>query len=137
MDQSGRKFFTFAEPPNQLVLENGSQLGPITVAYETYGTLSADKGNVVLIEHAFSGDSHVASHVSGSEDAARPGWWEYMVGPGKGIDTDKYFVILSDANSSSSKLVDLFCHTFIEGSCTILYESSLVTPFSTSFNKTF
>jgi len=55
-----KKFFTFAEPPDELVLESGSKLGPITIAYETYGTLDADKSNVVLILHALSGDSHVA-----------------------------------------------------------------------------
>ena len=96
MDPSGRKYFTFAEPPEQITLESGCQLGPITVAYETYGQLAADKGNVVLIEHAFSGDSHVAVHPAGSEEAKRPGWWDCMVGPGKGIDTDIYFVICSN-----------------------------------------
>jgi homoserine O-acetyltransferase/O-succinyltransferase len=96
VDRSGRKYFTFAEPPEQIVLESGSRLGPITIAYETYGQLTDDKSNVVLVEHAFSGDSHVASHKSDDDEAARPGWWDSMVGPGKGIDTDKYFVICSN-----------------------------------------
>jgi len=96
VDRSGRKYFTFAEPPGQIVLESGSRLGPITIAYETYGQLADDKGNVVLVEHAFSGDSHVACHKSDDDEAARPGWWDSMVGPGKGIDTDKYFVICSN-----------------------------------------
>lgn len=96
MDRSGRKYFTFAEPPEQIVLESGSPLGPITIAYETYGQLAEDKSNVVLIEHAFSGDSHVACHKDSGEEASRPGWWDNMVGPGKGIDTDKYFVICSN-----------------------------------------
>ncbi len=47
-----KKLFTFAEPPNEMVLENGAQLGPVTIAYETYGTLNSDKSNVVLILHA-------------------------------------------------------------------------------------
>ena len=96
MDRSGRQYFTCAEPPEQIVLESGSRLGPITIAYETYGQLAADKSNVILIEHAFSGDSHVACHKDSDEEASRPGWWDNMVGPGKGIDTDTYFVICSN-----------------------------------------
>ena len=70
-------------------LESGRTLGPIFVAYETYGRLSPDKDNVVLIPHALTGDSHCASHYPGDE----PGWWEGLVGPGKAIDTDRYFVV--------------------------------------------
>jgi len=77
-----------------MVLESGARLGPVTIAYETYGTLNADKTNVILIVHALSGDSHVAGYYG--EDDAKPGWWEVMVGPGKGIDTNKYFVICSN-----------------------------------------
>ncbi len=86
-----KQFFTFAAPPHELVLENGEKLGPITVAYEAYGTLAPDKSNVVLVLHALSGDSHAAGYYS--EDDPKPGWWDIMVGPGKGIDTDKYFVV--------------------------------------------
>jgi homoserine O-acetyltransferase len=75
-----------------LTLESGIFLGPVTVAYETYGTLSAAKDNAVLIVHALSGDAHVA----GVDEGGRLGWWDAMVGPGKGIDTDKYFVICSN-----------------------------------------
>jgi homoserine O-acetyltransferase len=89
-----KKFHTFAEPPHELVLESGASLGPITVAYETMGTLNDDKSNVILVTHALSGDSHVAGYYS--EDDPKPGWWDTMVGPGKGIDTDKYFVICSN-----------------------------------------
>jgi homoserine O-acetyltransferase len=89
-----KKFFTFAEPPDTMLLESNARLGPITIAYETLGTLNGDKSNVILIEHALSGDSHVAGYYS--EDDSKPGWWEIMVGPGKGIDTDKYFVICSN-----------------------------------------
>lgn len=84
----------FAEPPNQLTLRSGARLGPIDVAYETYGTLSPERDNAVLICHALTGDSHVAGRYS--LDDTKPGWWEVMVGPGKGIDTDKYFVICSN-----------------------------------------
>ncbi|HBG21199.1 MAG TPA: homoserine O-acetyltransferase [Desulfobulbaceae bacterium] len=86
-----KQFHTFAEPPEELVLESGAKLGPITIAYETCGTLNATKDNAILIAHAFSGDSHVAGRYDREVD--KPGWWDFMVGPGKGIDTDKYFVI--------------------------------------------
>ena len=88
------KFFTFAEPPNEMALDCGRRLGPITLAYETYGTLNADNSNGVLILHALSGDAHVAGYHS--PDESKPGWWDAMVGPGKGFDTNKYFVICSN-----------------------------------------
>jgi len=89
-----KKFFTFAEPPDELPLENGSRLGPITLAYETCGTLNQDKSNVIMVLHALSGDSHMTGYYS--EEDSKPGWWEIMVGPGKGVDTNKYFVICSN-----------------------------------------
>ncbi len=73
-------------------LESGVYLGPLTVAYETYGTLSASKDNAVLVLHALSGDAHAA----GVGEDGRLGWWDAMIGPGKGIDTDKFFVICSN-----------------------------------------
>jgi len=89
-----KKLFTFAEPPDSMILEGNARLGPITIAYETLGSLNEDKSNVILILHALSGDSHVAGYYS--QEDQKPGWWEIMVGPGKGIDTDKYFVISSN-----------------------------------------
>jgi len=89
-----RKYFTFANPHNEMILENGSKLGPVTIAYETYGTLTPRKDNVILILHALSGDSHAAGYYT--EKDSKPGWWDIMVGPGKGIDTNKYFVICSN-----------------------------------------
>ena len=89
-----KKSYTFAEPPNEITLESGARLGPVTIAYETCGQLNDDKSNAVLICHALSGDSHVAGYYS--EDDPKPGWWDIMVGPGKGIDTDKYFIICSN-----------------------------------------
>lgn len=82
------------EPPDLLPLECGRTLGPIDVAYETYGQLNEQRSNAVLICHALSGDAHVAGWHS--IDDRKPGWWEMMVGPGKGIDTNKYFVICSN-----------------------------------------
>ena len=77
-------------PEHPLVLDAGRQLSPFTVAYMTYGTLNADRSNVVLVCHALTGDQFAASQhpVTG-----RPGWWETMVGPGRPIDTDRFFVI--------------------------------------------
>ena len=87
------KYFTFAGPADDLLLESGEKLGPITLAYETCGNLDAAKSNAVLIFHALSGDAHVAGYHEGDTS---PGWWDDMIGPGKAFDTDKYFVICSN-----------------------------------------
>ena len=91
-----KRFFTFAEPPQKMVLESGATLGPVTIAYETYGELSPEKDNAILVAHAFSGDSHVAGYYTDDVALEKPGWWNSVVGPGRGIDTDKYFVICSN-----------------------------------------
>ncbi len=93
-----KQYFTFAEPPNEMALDSGGRLGPITLAYETMGRLNADKSNAVVILHACSGDSHVAGNYG--DDDPRPGWWENMVGPGKPVDTNRYFVICSNIPGS-------------------------------------
>jgi len=87
------KYFHSASPPNELILENGEKLGPVTVAYETYGQLNNQRSNAILILHALSGDAHAAGFHKGDE---KPGWWDDMIGPGKAFDTDKYFVICSN-----------------------------------------
>src|SRR5512147_1435876 len=89
-----KQTFTFATPPEEMRLESGARLGPVTVAYETYGTLAPDRRNAVLVLHALSGDAHAAGIHDPGDD--KPGWWDCMVGPGKGIDTDKLFVICSN-----------------------------------------
>ena len=89
-----KKSYTFAEPPDEMILECDKKLGPITIAYETFGELDEDRGNTVLICHALSGDSHVAGFYSPKDP--KPGWWDIMVGPGKGIDTNKYFIVCSN-----------------------------------------
>ena len=73
-----------------LALDAGVALSPFQIAYKTYGTLNAARSNAVLVCHALTGDQHVAS-VHPVTD--KPGWWETMVGPGKPIDTERYFVI--------------------------------------------
>ncbi|MBI5873651.1 MAG: homoserine O-acetyltransferase [Candidatus Omnitrophica bacterium] len=87
------KYFTFAQPPNELLLDGGHKLGPITLAYETYGELNQDKTNAILICHALSGDAHAAGYHQGDKE---PGWWDSMIGPGKAFDTTKYFVVCSN-----------------------------------------
>ena len=87
------KYFHFALPPDELTLECGERLGPITIAYETYGTLNDQRSNAILILHALSGDAHAAGFHKGDE---KPGWWDDMIGPGRAFDTDKYFIICSN-----------------------------------------
>ncbi len=82
------------EQDKPLKLECGKTLAPIDVAYETYGKLNEAGDNTILICHALSGNAHVAGY--NSPDDRKPGWWENMVGPGKGIDTNKYFIICSN-----------------------------------------
>jgi len=89
-----KKSYTFAEPPNEMILECGKKLGPVKIAYETFGEPDDDRSNTILICHALSGDSHVAGYYS--ENDTKPGWWDIMVGPGKGIDTNKYFIVCSN-----------------------------------------
>ncbi len=76
-----------------LITDAGGTVSPLTVAYQTYGTLNADRSNAILVCHALTGDQHVANvhPVTG-----KPGWWRAMVGPGKPIDTDRFFVICSN-----------------------------------------
>ena len=88
------QYVTIAQPPNEMVLDSGLKLGPITLAYETYGELNASKSNAILITHALSGDAHVAGRHH--PDDSKPGWWDNMVGPGKAFDTSRYFVICSN-----------------------------------------
>jgi len=83
----------YATVTDELGLESGEKLGPVTLAYETYGTLNHDRSNAVLICHALSGDAHVAGYHEGEHS---PGWWDDMVGPGRAFDTEKYFVICSN-----------------------------------------
>ena len=82
--------FSAQEP---LELDSGIKLAPWQIAYETYGELNADKSNAIVICHALTGDQYVAST---NPVTGKPGWWTLMVGPGKPIDTDHYFVICAN-----------------------------------------
>jgi homoserine O-acetyltransferase len=83
--------YTFAEDA-PFELESGASLGPVTIAYETYGRLNRDRSNAVLILHALSGGEHAA----GYDEQGRLGWWDECIGPGKAFDTDRFFVICSN-----------------------------------------
>ena len=76
-----------------LSLDAGVALAPFQIAYQTYGELNAAKSNAVLVCHALSGDQHVANV---NPVTRKPGWWSLMVGPGKPIDTDRFFVICAN-----------------------------------------
>ena len=86
---------TFGGEDHALRLRSGAGLSPVTVAFETYGTLSGNRDNAVLVCHALSGDAHAAGH-HGAPEGERPGWWDFFIGPGKPLDTDRYFVICSN-----------------------------------------
>ncbi|MDB5477207.1 MAG: homoserine O-acetyltransferase [Phenylobacterium sp.] len=82
---------TWRFPANQaLRLESGAKLSPLEIAYKTYGALNAEKSNAVLVCHALTGDQHAAST---HPLTGKPGWWDRFIGPGKPLDTDRYFVI--------------------------------------------
>lgn len=76
-----------------LRLDCGQDIGPFDVAYKTYGRLNAEKSNAIMICHALTGDQHVANDhpVTG-----KPGWWDIMIGPGKPIDTNRFYVICTN-----------------------------------------
>lgn len=79
-----------ADRDDPLHLHGGGRLDHVEVAFETYGTLAPARDNVVLVCHALTGDAHAAGRHDG---AARPGWWHTMIGPGKAVDTDRFFVV--------------------------------------------
>lgn len=87
-----------AEPPKELVLPDGFRfthgqtIAPFTIVYETFGTLNADRSNAILVCHALSASAHAAGRYTDDPDE-RSGWWDGLVGYGKAIDLDKYFVI--------------------------------------------
>ena len=87
------QYFSFGEPPEEIALESGEKLGPVTLAYETYGRLNSQKSNAILICHALSGDAHAAGRHLYEQKA---GWWDNMIGPRKAFDTDRYFIICSN-----------------------------------------
>ncbi|MGZ8762562.1 MAG: homoserine O-acetyltransferase MetX [Acidimicrobiia bacterium] len=90
-DEPGRRQFVTVFEERPRVLEAGGRLERVTVAYETWGTLDAQRSNAVLVLHALTGDSHAAGPAGPGHREA--GWWADQIGPGRAIDTDRYFVI--------------------------------------------
>ena len=84
------KFHSLAD---DLIIESGKKLKNVQIAYETYGKLNKENSNAILVCHALSGDAHVAGWYEGDK---KPGWWDVIIGPGKCLDTDKYFIICSN-----------------------------------------
>ncbi|PNG25327.1 homoserine O-acetyltransferase [Methylocella silvestris] len=80
-------------PDHALQMDSGGRLDQWSIAYQTYGELNADKSNAILVCHALTGDQHVAN---AHPVTGKPGWWSTMVGPGRPIDTNRYFVICSN-----------------------------------------
>jgi len=80
-------------------LQSGQVLPEMTLAYETYGRLAPDGRNAILITHGFTSSGHAAGKYSPSDNA--PGWWDGLIGPGKAIDTNRYFVVASNMLGSS------------------------------------
>lgn len=80
-------------PDEPLVLDAGVALSPFQIGYQTYGSLNAARSNAILVCHALTGDQHVAND---NPVTGKPGWWDVMIGPGRPIDTDRYFVICSN-----------------------------------------
>lgn len=94
-----------AAPPRDFLLEagfrftHGQTIAPFTIRYETFGKLNAEKSNVILVCHALSANAHAAGRY-GNADDERPGWWDGLIGSGKGIDIDRYFVICANIPGS-------------------------------------
>src|SRR5512140_2935113 len=86
-----------ARPPEYLQLpegfgfEHGQAIRPFTICYETYGSLNADRSNAILVCHALSASAHAGGKYAESDE--KPGWWDGMIGHGKALDLDHYFVI--------------------------------------------
>ena len=103
MQTASTQFFYFDQPNAPLRLHAGAQLPQFTLAYETYGALNEKRDNAILLFHAMTGSHHAAGHnieVAGLgarwTSEMHPGWWDGFIGPGKALDTDKFFVICAN-----------------------------------------
>lgn len=97
------KFFETGSPQDPLKLRDGGKLPGVRIAYETWGGLNADKSNAIMLFHALSGSHHAAGYnpsIEGTgelwQEELHQGWWEDMIGPGKALDTDRYFIICAN-----------------------------------------
>lgn len=98
------RFFSYGdEPGSRLKMQNGCELGPVTIAYETMGELNGARDNAVLLFHALTGSQHFAGFNPSVEgvgklwnEECRTGWWDDFVGPGKAVDTERFFVVCAN-----------------------------------------
>ncbi|HEY2331607.1 MAG TPA: alpha/beta fold hydrolase, partial [Acidimicrobiales bacterium] len=90
-DPPGRRQFARLGRDRPFVLEGGGALRDVSIAYETWGELSPAADNAVLVCHALTGDSHAAGDLGPGHST--PGWWDTMIGPGRALDTDRWFVV--------------------------------------------
>ena len=97
------RFFTFGGVDEPFDLRSGETLGPVTLAYETYGELNAERDNAILLFHAMTGSQHAAGINRAVEtvgerwnEECHEGWWESFLGPGKVVDTDRFFVVCAN-----------------------------------------
>ena len=93
-DPPGRRRFVYLGTDRPFVLEGGGLLNDVAIAYETWGELNGDASNAVLVCHALTGDSHAHGELEAGHPS--PGWWEAFIGPGRAIDTDRYFVVCAN-----------------------------------------
>lgn len=91
---SKQRHCVVATPGEPLPLECGRTLAPVTLCYEAFGELNETRDNAILVCHALTGDSHVAGRYEATDP--KPGWWDEAVGPGKALDTNRYYVICSN-----------------------------------------
>ncbi len=100
--QIATQFQKIATPDFPFLFSSGGALNHVEIAYETYGELNRDRSNAILLFHAFSGSQHAAGHNPGVEGASfwtrecESGWWDLFIGPGKALDTNKYFIICAN-----------------------------------------
>ncbi len=78
----------------EFIFQNGQSIPGFTLRYETYGALNATRDNVILICHALSGDHHCAGRYEAAD--RKPGWWDNLIGPGKAVDTARFFVVCAN-----------------------------------------
>ena len=93
-DELGQRQFMRMAVGRPFVLEGGGQLHDITVCFETWGTLNEDRSNAILVCHALTGDAHAAGPAGNGHPT--PGWWDDLIGPGKAIDTERWFVVCAN-----------------------------------------
>ena len=99
LGQIETQILTIATPESPFTFRNGDSLDHVELAYETWGTLDKDRSNAILLFHAFSGSQHAAGYNPDFPcnefwtPECHYGWWEEFIGPGKALDTEKYFVI--------------------------------------------